>query len=135
LAPFQSGHLIDFSIREHAVGVVSTFCHRHSGGNHPHVHYGDAGIKSHRNNHEHENENPRSHGHGDHAYDVYGNEAAIVVSDPHRLEHWHFDRPFEAVAIAPICDLGNDSPITVVAVVDHDLKRLPLAARPPPVLI
>jgi hypothetical protein len=111
---------------------VSTLYHRHRGGNHPHVHHHDAASKSHDD--EHQNENQHSRGHGDHAYDVYGNEAAIVASDPHRLEHWHFDHHFEAVAIAPIRNPGNDSPATVVAVVNHDLNRLPLAARPPPVL-
>ena len=76
-----------------------------------------------------------SHGHGDHAYDAHGNEAAIVASDPHRLEHWHFDRPFEGVAIAPVRNLATDFDTIVVAVANHDLNYLPLAARPPPALI
>jgi hypothetical protein len=113
---------------------VSTLYHRHSGGNHPHVHHHDGAGKSHRHDHEHENGSHHSRGHGDHAYDVHGNEAAIVASDPYRLEHWHFDRPFEGVAIVPVRDVGNDSPVTVFAVVNHDLNRLPLAARPPPFL-
>jgi hypothetical protein len=112
---------------------VSTLYHRHSGGNHPHVHHHDASGKSHHE-HDHKNDSHYSHGHGDHAYDVHGNEAAIVASDPHRLEHWHFDRPFKGVAIAPVRDIGDDLPVTVFAVVNHDLNRLPLAARPPPVL-
>ncbi|MGD1027969.1 hypothetical protein [Candidatus Binatus soli] len=109
--------------------------HRHSGGNYPHAHHHDAADKSHHHDHEHHNASHDSHGHGDHAYDVHGNEAAIVVSDPHRLEHWHFDRPFERVAIAANRDVGNDSSPTVVVVANHDLNRLPLAARPPPALI
>jgi hypothetical protein len=109
---------------------VSTLYHRHSGGNHPHVHHHDAAGKSYH----HQNDSHYSHGHGDHAYDLRGNEVAIIASDPHRLEHWHFDRPFEGVAIAPVRDVGSDSPVTVFAVVNHDLNRLPLAARPPPVL-
>src|SRR5208283_6205678 len=99
--------------------------HRHSGGNHPHVHQHDAAGKSHHHDYEHHNESHDSHGHGDHAYDVHGNEAATVLSDPHRLEHWHFDRPFERVAIATIRDVGNDPSPTVFAVVNRDLNRLP----------
>jgi hypothetical protein len=114
---------------------VSTLYHRHSGGNHPHVHHHDGAGKSHHHDHEHRNENHYSHCYGDHAYDLYGNQAAIVVSDPHRLEHWHFDRAFEGVAIAPICDVESDFPTVVFAVVNHDLNRLPVAARPPPLLV
>jgi hypothetical protein len=96
--------------RKGTVDVVSTLYHRHSGGNHPHVHHHDAAGKSHNHDHEHWNENHQSHGHGDHAYDLHGNEAAVVVSDPDRLEHWHFDRPFESVAIALIRDVESDFP-------------------------
>ncbi|MGB0059722.1 hypothetical protein [Candidatus Binatus sp.] len=107
--------------------------HRHSGGNYPHVHHYDAADKSHDHDHEHPNEYHHSHGHGDHVYDVHGNEAAIVASDPHRLEHWHFDRPFERRATAPIRDVVNEFPVAVVTFANHDLNRLPQAARPPPV--
>jgi len=96
--------------------------HRHSGGNFRHVHHHDAADKSHHHDHEHPNEDHHSHGHGDHAYDVHGNEAAIIASDPHRLEHWHFDLPFDRVAIAPIRNNENDFPVTFVAVVNDDLS-------------
>jgi hypothetical protein len=110
--------------------------HRHSGGNHPHVHRHDAGDESHPHHHHgHHDGDHHSHGHGDHAYDVHGNEAAIVASDPHRLEHWHFDRPFEGVAIASFPDLATDFDPTVIVFANHDLKCLPVAARPPPALI
>jgi hypothetical protein len=114
---------------------VSTLYHRHSGGNHPHVHHHDAASKSPDHDNQQHNENHHAHGHGDHAYDVHGNQAAIVASDPYRLEHWHFDRPFERVAIVPIRYVGTDFRAAVIAVVNRDLNRLPLAARPPPVLI
>src|SRR5215472_2753670 len=98
---------------------MSILYHQHSGGNHPHVHHNDAAGKSYH--HECENESHYSSGHGDHAYDVDGNEAAIVASDPHRLVHWHFDCPFESVAIAQGREFGNDLTVTVFAVVNHDL--------------
>jgi hypothetical protein len=93
---------------------VSALYHRRSGGNHPHVHHHHAAGKSHHHDHENKNENRHSHGYGDHAYDVNGNEAPIVASDPHRLEHWHFDLPFESFAIAPISEVGTGSSPTVV---------------------
>jgi hypothetical protein len=113
---------------------LSILHHRHSGGNYPHVHH-DGAEESHHHDHSHDADDHHSRGHGDHAYDVDGNEAAIVASDPHRLEHWHFDRPFEGIAIAPVRNLATDFDPTVVAVVNHDLNYLPLAARPPPALI
>src|SRR5208283_853822 len=102
--------------------------HRHSGGNYPHVHHHDDASESHYHHH-HDDDGEHHHlqGYGDHAYDVHGNEAAIVASDPHRLEHWHFDRPFEGVAIAPIRDPGSEPPAAVVVTVNHNLNRLPLA--------
>lgn len=114
---------------------MSLIHHRHSGGNFPHVHRHDAADEPHHRGREHHNEDHRSDGHGDQAYDVDGNEAAIVASDPHRLEHWHFDCLFERLAIAPIRDAGNDYPVTVFAVVNRGLNRLPLAARAPPLFI
>jgi hypothetical protein len=121
---------------------MSLIHHRHSGGNYPHVHRHDGADESTHHHdesthhhQEHNDEDHRSLGHGDHAYDAHGNEAAIVASDPHRLEHWHFDRPFAGVAIAPVRDLATDFDTTVVAVANHDLNYLPLAARPPPALI
>jgi hypothetical protein len=107
--------------------------HRHAGGNHPHVHRHEAASNSLHHRHQHNDETPPSHGHGDHAYDVHGNEAAIVVSDQHRLEHWHFDRPFEHVAIAPVRALVDSAP-GFVAALNHDLSCFPLAARSPPSL-
>jgi hypothetical protein len=108
--------------------------HRHRGGNCPHVHHHDAADEQHQHHHQNRDEVHRSDSHGDHAYDSYGNEAAIVASDSHRLEHWHFDRRFESIAIAPICDFDNDFPLSFAAIVNHDLNLLPLAARPPPLL-
>ena len=86
------------------------------GGTHQHEHHGDRG-------------------HGYHAYDVRGHRPAIVQADPGELSHWHFDSPFEHIALLLVGGLSEESVATARAFTNHDLNCLPLAARPPPALV
>ena len=75
------------------------------------------------------------HEHGAHTYDLHGHQPAAVNGDPNRLGHWHFDSPFDNVALTAICDFSEEFASTVALFINSGLKHLPQAARPPPALV
>jgi len=112
---------------------VSTIYHRHRGGNHPHVHDHHGHYRDDRpDHHDHRGHRQNNRGHGHHAYDARGQQPAIVEGNSRELGHWHFDRPFEDIAIAPACELSEKHAAAVVPSVGSELSRRPWAPRSPP---
>jgi hypothetical protein len=121
---------------------VSAIYHRHRGGNQPHVHQGNDGLTATghdhvETHHPHHRKDPHdSHNeHGAHTYDVHGHQPAAIIGDPNLLGHWHFDSPFEHVALVAICEISQEFDSTVALFINSSLKLLPQAARPPPAIV
>ncbi|MGA7760557.1 MAG: hypothetical protein WCA59_02340 [Candidatus Binataceae bacterium] len=89
------------------------------------------------NHHHHHRKEPHDshHEHGAHTYDVHGHQPAAVNGDPNRLGHWHFDSPFDRIALAAICDFSEEFSATVAPFINSGLNHLPQAARPPPAFV
>jgi len=128
-------HFPDPKPRSKLPGAV--IYHRHKGGNHPHVHRDHHGPESHphgRSQHTHASHDDRDpHGHP--LYDVNGRCPAVLNANANEPGHWHFDTPFECIALAPICDRSEEFTHAHVRITISVLGHLPQAARPPPCLV